>query len=321
MSKQNLYFFSSSEPFLVNQEIKNLSKIYNLDVVNIFYEKNEDIEKIIFALDNVDLFLTKKIYVIKDLIFFEKSINKKDEFLTEQLINAIEKTEHIVIFNNSNILKEKDIYQNFFTKKLISQMNMKIKMLNSLNENELINFVIDKVKENGGSINFVNASLLISKTANNLSLINTEIEKLLNFEKNIQTETINSLVETINIDDPFGFVNSIESNDFAIIWQKYYEKLVLGTPISMLIAQLSQHLILCHQIYAYYSINKSLDQLANDLKINIFRVKKVNQSLKKMGIKKVKHLLIALANLDHNIKNGLIDEQKGFEHFLIKYFV
>lgn len=93
-----------------------------------------------------------------------------------------------------------------------------------------------------------------------------------------------------------------------------------GVEISVLIGQISQIFIIAHQIYAYKVCQLSIDQLSKDLRINSYRIKKISYFLSKVGINKIKKMILSLSKLDKDVKNGLVSEKIGFERFLITYF-
>ncbi|WP_029512952.1 DNA polymerase III subunit delta [Mycoplasmopsis iners] len=318
-----MYLILGNEKYLIEQKIKEIQKQYPSYLFkNLYYESSNDMEIINQTICNNSLFEEAKIIVINNLPFLEKSIAKKDVFAIEQFIqNIVDNQQNILIFTNQNIDKASQLNKNIFTETLIKQMNSQIFELQKPSQQELINFAIKYVKDNQGDIDYLSAKTLINKINPDLTTIINELNKLMLYNKNITQESIDKLTIETNFDDPFNFVNSFETNNFEIIWHRYLEKEKNSVPISVLISQMSQLFTLCNQIYGYIAIGKNLEQLSSDLKINLFRLKKVNLTLKKLGINKIKHLIMALALLDEEIKSGLVDEKIGFERLLIKYFI
>nr|WP_235750714.1 hypothetical protein [Mycoplasmopsis agalactiae] len=151
-------------------------------------------------------------------------------------------------------------------------------------------------------------------------MLGAEIAKLSNLEKHISAEVIeNSTVTTLG-EDVFAFSNALETNNLGIIWSKYKEKMLEGIEISVLIGQISQIFIIAHQMYAYKVCHLNIDQLSRDLKLNSYRIKKISYFLSKIGINKIKKMILSPSKLDKDVKNGLISEKVGFERFLITFF-
>ena len=82
--------------------------------------------------------------------------------------------------------------------------------------------------------------------------------------------------------------------------------------------QLSNALILCTTINSYTKSRIRIEEIAEETKIHIFRIKKANELLKSYGMSKITNLIKMLSNLDNDIKSGKIDEIIGFEKLLLE---
>ncbi|MGL5204970.1 MAG: DNA polymerase III subunit delta, partial [Metamycoplasmataceae bacterium] len=186
-------------------------------------------------------------------------------------------------------------------------------------DNKEISSIIQKiVASKGGTILNINAILLSIKLPNDLNLIVREIDKLLLENKEITKEMIKNSISKYNSNNIFEFINSFQESDASGLFRAYKERIDNGDSIVTLMSQLSNALILCSNIYSYKASNMRIEEIADQLKIHIYRVKKANELLKTMGIEKIKKIIQMLSDLDSNIKTGKIDESIGFEKLLLE---
>ncbi|QSF13853.1 DNA polymerase III subunit delta [Mycoplasma sp. Mirounga ES2805-ORL] len=319
-----MYIICGDEEYFINQEINKIIKDNKEKKLENFYCEENDLTNLLTLIDSTPLFQEKKLLIIYDLPFLEKTIAKKDLKIAQFIIEAIKKnTADIFIFVNSKLPSKDKIPANIFTDFCLSNTtNQTIFLTTKKLENKNLYDAIESItKKNGGQIEYSAIIELTLKLSNNLTIIENEIIKLLSNSKKITKEMIIENVEEVLVKDAFGFVNSFETNDFYLIWKQYKRKLNEGVEITNLIGQISQSFILANQIYSFLTVDKDLKNFASEYKVNQYRAKKIQNLIYKLGIKKIQSMIIRLANLDKEIKDGLIDAQLGFEKFLINFFI
>ncbi|MCR8966581.1 DNA polymerase III subunit delta [Mycoplasma zalophidermidis] len=316
-----MYLIYGQEKYFVNEYIQQIIKANNnSELVNFYYADENKTVELTNLIGLNSLFQESRIIVVYDCPYFENKISKEEVILAEELAKIIEKnTQDTVVFVNTNIVKQEKIANNIFTKYLM-KLNPKLLFANTLTGSDLTKKINQIVHDLGGQIDNISINALLRKVPNDLYLINLELIKLVNLNKIITVDMIEQTIgETFN-EDVFGFSNSFESNNFNLIWIKYKEKINEGVDISLLIAQASQLFILANEIYCYSLAKKNLNDLADDFKLNFYRVKKVYSLLTILGIKRIQSMIKHLAKLDREIKSGQTDPEIGFERFLINYF-
>ncbi|QJR43245.1 DNA polymerase III subunit delta [Mycoplasma miroungigenitalium] len=316
-----MYLIYGQEKYFVNEYIQQIIKANNnSELVNFYYADENKTNELTNLIGLNSLFQESRIIVVYDCPYFENKISKEEAILAEELAKIIEKnTQDTVVFVNTNIIKQEKIANNIFTKYLM-KLSPKLLFANTLTGSDLTKKINQIVHDLGGQIDNISINALLRKVPNDLYLINLELIKLVNLNKIITVDMIEKTIgETFN-EDVFGFSNSFESNNFNLIWIKYKEKINEGVDISLLIAQASQLFILANEIYCYSLAKKNLNDLADDFKLNFYRVKKVYSLLTILGIKRIQSMIKHLAKLDREIKSGQTDPEIGFERFLINYF-
>ncbi|WP_373456868.1 hypothetical protein [Mycoplasma sp. 1018B] len=63
-----------------------------------------------------------------------------------------------------------------------------------------------------------------------------------------------------------------------------------------------------------------METYSQEFKINLYRAKKIYSLLNNLSINKIQNMIKYLAELDREIKKGIVNEKIGFELFLIKFF-
>ncbi|WP_029513628.1 DNA polymerase III subunit delta [Mycoplasmopsis primatum] len=319
-----MYFIYGNEKFFIEQEINKIKRNNSDKTIEVFSFTNENIiDPLISLLNSQDLFNRKKLFLIYNLPFFDRKLSANDSAIVNQIIEAINVNQYDeFVFVNENIVDKNKIVKNELSNFLFNNSKFQTIMIEAseVSSNEINKTIKMIAKKHNVNIDEEAIRLLASKTSNDIMLLDQEIKKLSNETSQISANIVDISVDDLLTEDAFGFVNSFETNDLGIIWNKYKQKIIEGFDVSTLIGQISQILILAHQIYAYKVVGKSLDLLSKDLNINSYRIKKISFFLNKTGIKKIKKMINSLSSLDQDIKAGKINAEIGFERFLIKFF-
>ncbi|MCE6114621.1 DNA polymerase III subunit delta [Mycoplasmopsis agalactiae] len=319
-----MIFICGSEKFLIEQEVEKIKKENSDKTIEIFrFDDQALVSDLISSASANSLFSGAKLFLIYNLDFFEKATFKDESDNVKDLINALKiNKQDKFVFINQNIFSKDKIAVNIWTKFIFENNEHKVKMIEAKEMSESNLFSLAKSLANRYNIHISDEAikLLISKVNNDSLMLNSELKKLSNLNSIITPEIIESSTETLLGEDIFAFSNALETNDLGIIWARYKEKMLEGVEISVLIGQISQIFIIAHQIYAYKVCQLNIDQLSKDLRINGYRIKKISYFLSKVGINKIKKMILSLSKLDKDVKNGLVSEKIGFERFLITYF-
>ncbi|BBG40958.1 DNA polymerase III delta subunit [Mycoplasmopsis californica] len=315
-----MFIIYGQEKYFINKYITNIIKANEYaQVHNFYWNEITDLNNIVETIASHSLFGEQRIICIYDCPYLETKISKNEQNSAQDLLNQILiNDQDIIVFINNLVSKDK-IYTNFFTNSLNS-LSPTLLFANTLNGFELNQEIQQIAMQSGAHIDNLAINALNRKLPNNLYLIQHEITKLAHLNSKITADLVENNVSNVYVEDTFGFSNSLETNSFDIIWRKYKEKINEAIEITSLISQLSQQLILADQIFLFMCAKYTIDDVANSLKLNPYRVKKVYSLLNILGIKKVQALILALAELDQEIKEGKTDEVLGFENILIRFF-
>ncbi|MGL5520426.1 MAG: DNA polymerase III subunit delta [Metamycoplasmataceae bacterium] len=303
-----MYFIYGDEPLYIEKKINDIILKNNINNCINFYD-DSSFPDIIDSIVNTSLFNDKELIILNNINFNKSQQEQIISFLKQEVNNIV-----LFVLN----CKEKDLDK---TNALISFLLKKANSFsfNKVDEKDLPNKIIELVEEKGGKINKLSAIYLASKLPNEMLIISSEIEKLLINDQEINEELIDSLVTKYQTKNVYGFLNALNNKDSLQVFKEYQEKINHGEEVISLISSISTILIICSEIDVLKKQKKSLQEIAEIMGIHNFRIENGNKLLIKMGIKKINELILSLAELDMDIKKGVIEEKIGFEKILLDF--
>ncbi|HHW69201.1 MAG TPA: DNA polymerase III subunit delta [Tenericutes bacterium] len=306
-----IYLFYGNNQFSIDNEIKKIikeNKIEEIDKVKYDLEQT-NISNILDDALTTSLFENKKLIIVENSYIFtgvnsKKEIDHNIDYLNTYLNSPSTDTILIFITNNEKIDERKKI-----TKSI--KKNYIIKEFNNNNSNEYImNYNIDKETFN----------YLKNYVGNDNYVIENELKKITlykNDNSKITKEDINK-ISSKNIDiDLFSFIDKIimkNKKEALLIYnelKKYNEE-----PIKLIV-------MVANQIRIMYQSKELLKRgyteknISETLNIHPYRVKLAIEKSYTYDSKILLDYLKKLADMDENIKKGLIDKYSAFELFII----
>ena len=306
-----IYLFYGNNQFSIHKKIKKIikeNKIEEIDKVKYDLEQT-NISNILDDALTTSLFENKKLIIVENSYIFtgvnsKKEIDHNIDYLNTYLNNPSTDTILIFITNNEKIDERKKI-----TKSI--KKNYIIKEFNNNNSNEYImNYNIDKETFN----------YLKNYVGNDNYVIENELKKITLYKKDnskITKEDINK-ISSKNIDiDLFNFIDKIimkNKKEALLIYnelKKYNEE-----PIKLIV-------MVANQIRIMYQSKELLKRgyteknISETLNIHPYRVKLAIEKSYTYDSKILLDYLKKLADMDENIKKGLIDKYSAFELFII----
>jgi DNA polymerase-3 subunit delta len=267
----------------------------------------------------LSLFTDKKVIICHNCYFLTASTIKLDiNHNIDDLIN------YIKLKNNDTIIIFVVDCENLDERKNIVKLLKKEANLfkaNKLIDNELVDFIMNYLKEKGYKISRNDASYLKDRTNNNLDTVYQELNKLMlykNDEKEIVEDDINELVSKTIDDNIFSLVNAVVDNDKPKIIEIYNELIRNNEEPVKIIVLIANQFRLIYQTKILYNQGYTEKDIADKLGVHPYRIKLAYQKGKLISEKKLLKYLGNLADLDFEIKSGKIDKYLGLELFLSK---
>lgn len=311
-----LYLFYGLETFLIENEIKKVLAHHKIDEINIsHYDLNETlINDIIDDASTISLFSENKAIIINDSYIFtgttKNNIEQNIELLEQYLKNYNPNTIMIFVANSDKLDERKKIV------KLIKEIGTIKKIEKSNNLEKIVKEMFDNY-----NINFSDINLLIDRVGKDLGLLNQEITKIKTFKDkdlNVTTEDIINLTNK-NIDtDIFQFIDYIINKNKAKALEIYYELLKINEEPIKIIVMIANQIRIMYQTKELYKRGYTEKDIASNLDIHPYRIKLALEKSREYESSKLLNYLNELADLDINIKSGLIDKKLGLELFILQ---
>lgn len=292
----------SEDSFLLNNALINELKDKKESIK--YYD---EIDNILLDINQIKIFQDDDIKVVKsDKIFSNLELFKQNQKTLEQLINI----EEIVYFiTSAKISTAKEVKA--FLK------NIEVITIDGINQNNIIYYIENKLKELNVHINNDLIQKISSKLICDANIINLELSKLVNLS-DINELIINKLICDWQSSNVFDLVNLILKKDkknilifYSSLMKQNYDEYAL---IQILASQLMK---LVTQKYLM-QMNYSPIQISEVMQMNPFVVTKNSILLKNINLSELNKICDDLYKLDIKIKLSLIDKNKSLKYFLLK---
>ena len=311
-----IYLFYGNEQLLINNEVNKIIHDNNIDEVNISRYNLEEVllKDIIEDANTISLFSDKKLIIVDNSYIFIRTTKKVIEQDTDILIEYLNKpnpdTILIFIINNEKIDSVKKICKLIGVKGSIKEFNT------PTNISSYVSKLFDDYKIDNNCIN-----LLIKRVGNNLNLLKEEVDKLKIYkidDKTITREDIINLTNK-NVDtNIFTFIDNIINKNKKDALNTYQEMLKMNEEPIKIIIMLANKFRLMYQACELSKKGYSIDEIADKLNSKRYPVQLAIEKGYKYDSKVLLNNLDELADLDANIKMGLIDKEIALELFILK---
>lgn len=308
----NNYLIYGVDEGLISKEIEKIIKKINvLENSIIRYSLEEvSVDSILEDASTFNLFSDIKLIIVSNASIFTNNSSIEVDNIIKYLNNYNDKTYLIFTVLSDKIDSRKKIV------KVISE-NGKIIDVNKKKIDA--DYIISYLKDNGYQISNMDARLILNKVGNNISIIQNELDKLMLYkikDKNIDKKSIDTLINE-NIDASlFSLVDAITNKDKNKMIKLYHECLLESDPI-MIINMLANKYILLYQVKRLISDGYNDDSIAKLLEVNPYPVKLARNICYSYSSSEILDIILKLANLDKDIKLGLVNGEVGLELLLL----
>ena len=313
----NLYLIFGEEAYLKNQyEKKFIDTILDesLKMINfsLFEGKNIDIKNIIDTLDTLPFMSNYRLVILKNtsLLFDAK---KEDMKILEEYLHNIPKTT-ILIFIEEKIDKKLKIY------KTITKIGS-VHQIDTLDENNLIKWITDKLKNNDKEINQQNALYIIKSVGTNMEILLNEINKLISYSNNqtIIKDDIDNICTKSVESKIFDLINFIANKNVNKAIDIYKNLIFNKTSPFFILNMIYRQFKIILQTKYLYNKGYGIKDIANTINTRDFIVRDSFNQSKNFSTKILINILNECLETDNNIKTGKISDEVAVEILIIKY--
>ena len=256
----------------------------------------------------VSLFSPVKVIIVNN--FSNDNISDSELEYLERFINSKNKDVYLILIGNKIDGRKKN-YKVF-------KDNFKIIDVDKVDNNNIYEYVDNRIKDNGYKIDNYNIDYLLSKIGNDINNINSELDKLFIYkdsDKKINKEDIDLLILQ-NIDNViYEFTNAILDEDIDKVKCMYDKFMLDNIGIDYLLSTVAGSFRTNLIIKLLYNKNMSNFEIGKVIGKKEYFVKKSLDRLYRYSLDDLKNYINRLAIIDRNIKMGY-DNVGRFELFL-----
>ncbi|RMA77526.1 DNA polymerase III delta subunit [Metamycoplasma subdolum] len=319
-----MYLLKGDENYFLDENLKKIvqeiKENLNEEVEIYHFSFKVNIEELIGAIENSDIFSSPRIVILRNCDFMnEKSkVNQKVSEDIIKLLSYVSDDTHIIF---TQYVEKFD--KNFVPSEIFDFVlkNAEVIECNKMNEKMLFNFVLNYVKKQCGEIDEMALATLISNLPNDLSIIISEANKLLSENKYITLTMVENSSFSLSSKIDFAFLDAlIKFESFSEILKKFNEQVNFGQSSAIIISQIAKTLSDAQTIYFYKKDKTKIEDICQRMQIHQYRLKLLNNFLIRVTYEKIKIWIQELSKLDQEIKLGIVDENIGLETFIVNLF-
>lgn len=312
---KNFYLLYSGDGAILNKEINDLEKKFDISDNDIIYYNIDDIDGIINEASTIGMFSLNKFIIINMDSYFKDKKDIPNINLLENYFDSYNSNSYLVFVCNSDSIDSRKKIVNLIKKYGI------VKKL-EVNDNYLNDYVNNYLKDNGYKINNGDVVYFINRVGNNINNVTNELDKLMLYKINDKIINRNDidLLTVENIDDSiYDLVNCILKNDNEKAIKLYNNFIDNGMDVNQIVAIIAAQIRLLYQVKRLYNSGKSNDEIAKILEFkSVYRVKYLlNDSYYYSESDLVKYLS-KLADIDNAIKTSNGDGNMLMQLFIVK---
>lgn len=312
-----IFFLHGSDTYRSHQKLNELKNKFIKDIdqtaqsLVVIDGKKSNIKELNEKISSGSLFVKRRMVIIENILE-----NKSETFLdeVEEMFNKkgkkniTEDEENIIIFYDTNI-SEKDVKLKKNAKKLANFLLKEkyVQEFKSLTPLQLIDYIKEMAQKEQININNEAVKLLISRTNSDLWRISSELHKLsmmLNDQESINEQLVKDNVSGFVDENIFALTDAIANVNKKLSARLLEEQYLAGLSEDYILAMLIRQFKILLQIKSAYQNNLSVKEIANDLKIHPYVIKKSLSQINNFSLNKLKNKLNQLVLLDFKNKTG-----------------
>ena len=302
-----MYLIYGEEEFLIENEVTNIISKSGVDELNIskYDLLSDSLKDIIDDACTVSLFSDKKIVVINNF----DNISKLDGNIVSEFDKFIHNICDVILILVCTKLDER--------KKLTKELK-KLCTVKEFNKNKNISNTVRSMFLDY-KIDYSTVDLLIKIVGNDLMILNQEAIKLMTYktDKVINKEDVLALCSSNSNDDIFDLINAVVSKDKDRALSIYSNLIRSNEEPIKIIITLANQFRLIYQCKELYKKGNSEDSISKILDVHPYRIKLALEKGKNYSSSVILKYLDDLAEIDNNIKSGVVDKGLAFQLFLL----
>ena len=310
---KQVYLLYGEEAYLRKQYKNKLLKGINPsdDTMNCSYfvGKGIDINKVIDLGETMPFLSERRIIVLEDSGFFKSQCEGLPEYLTEM-------PEYLhMIFIESEVDKRNRLF------KAVGKVG-RVTEFTTQDDRRLAQWILGKFNKENKKITAKDMELLLSKTGNDMSNIEKEVEKLLCFcmdKEVVDAKAIEAICTTQISNKIFDMIRAMSEKRQQRALELYYDLLALKEPPMRILFLMSRQFNLILQAKELSEDGVNSVEMAKKMGVQSFVVRNYQNFARQYNARQLRVALEEFVSTEEDVKNGRLNDVISVELLLIKY--
>lgn len=314
----SIYLIYGEDEFLKNKLQKDfidksLSQSMQMMNLDIFDEKNSNVNSIIDAFSTAPFMSEKRLIIAKNSGLFSDG-RKNDSNLMQLNLETVPNTS-ILIFFEKKVDKRQKLYKETAKKGIVHEIT-------NLSQNDLINWIAGIFEDNEKKISRDYIILLMRNVGYDMNVLTNEINKLISFKSNenkISKQDINSICTKSMESKIFDLVDAIGNKNLPIALSNYKNMIINREKPIHILNMVARQFRIIFQTKYLSSKNFNTIEISRKLSLRNFIVDDAFSQSKYFTNKSLMNALEDCLKTDKNIKTGFMQDEIAVELLIIKY--
>lgn len=301
-----VYLLSGEETYLTRQFCERLTEAIAGDDsmnVNRFQEKNPDIREIISLADTMPFFAESRLIIIENSGFFKRDSSELADYLSQ-----MPESTHI-IFREDEIDKRNRLFKKVKELGYFAEMKRQT-------EAELERWILTILKKEQINLTRSTMSYLLETIGTDMNVIRNELDKLIAYlgdKKVLEPADIDKICSRQISGQIFEMIDAMSSKNRKRAFQLYYDLIALKEPPMRILFLITRQYLQLYQIKEMQKQGLSGQTLTAASGLSSYAIRKVSQRASRFSSEELKHCIEECAQMDEQIKTGLIRDSIAVE--------
>lgn len=255
------------------------------------------------SIQSVPFLSTRKLVVLREPSKQKAFVEKVGE-----IIKSISDSTDVIIYEPK--LDKRSSYYKLLKKET------DFREYSELDAASLSSWMLGYIKSKQGSITSSDAQYLIHRVGLSQQTLESELGKLLSYNKNITRDTIDLLTEPAPQSTVFELLDAAFSGKTQKVFELYEEQRALRVEPQAIMAMLAWQLHVLALIKA--AGTRTADVIAKETALNPFVVRKSQNLLRGLALSTIKIYIADLLEIDVRLKQSSIDPDEALKLYLLK---
>ncbi len=277
--------------------------------LTIYEGKGIDVKAIIDQAETMPFFADRRFILVENSGFFKNASPELADYLPTM------PEETCLVFVENEVDKRGKLYKAVKNTGRVTELGRQ-------DEKSLMNWVLGALRREKKNITSATMELFLTRTGNDMELIQKELEKLLCYTMGkdvITSEDVEAICTVRTENKIFEMINAIAEKKQKKALDLYYDLLSLKEPPMRILFLLTRQFNLLMQVKEMQSQGFDLNGIAANLKLQSFIVRNYLRQSGRFSIEELKQAVLDCVEAEESVKTGRMNDILSLELLIVKY--